>query len=283
MNRTGRRIRGLRARYGLTRKEFSAGTGFDPETVARWERGETFPTAEELKHILATFSMSAEEFVGLEYGATEGKKEFFLRAGTDAAWRDKTAIARIKKFPGNGKYAFLAPLLALCGISAAAWCSYFLLTNKFSSADRAIYVAFNPLVLFLWLAAAGTFFFLWRSRRKKDGKSALTATETDVPLVSLDFYRVGCFVCVKVWSKMPDVFEPLEAYVALYSSPRYEKNVAKMNREAEAYGFDPDEEDALTARGKIVPRKKYWRARVICRRNGTNETIETIETKTTRF
>ena len=61
-----KRLKELRKRKGYTQKELATLIGYDQSMVARWEKGESEPTASEIKNIAVLFDVSSDYLLGIE-------------------------------------------------------------------------------------------------------------------------------------------------------------------------------------------------------------------------
>ncbi len=61
-----KRLNELRKRKGYTQKELATLIGYDQSMVARWEKGESEPTASAIKNIAVLFDVSSDYLLGIE-------------------------------------------------------------------------------------------------------------------------------------------------------------------------------------------------------------------------
>ncbi len=61
-----KRLKELRKQKGYTQKELATLIGYDQSMVARWEKGESEPTASAIKNIAVLFDVSSDYLLGIE-------------------------------------------------------------------------------------------------------------------------------------------------------------------------------------------------------------------------
>ena len=61
-----KRLKELRKLKGYTQKELATLIGYDQSMVARWEKGESEPTASAIKNIAVLFDVSSDYLLGIE-------------------------------------------------------------------------------------------------------------------------------------------------------------------------------------------------------------------------
>ncbi len=61
-----KRLKELRKQKGYTQKELATLIGYDQSMVARWEKGESEPTASAIKNISVLFDVSSDYLLGIE-------------------------------------------------------------------------------------------------------------------------------------------------------------------------------------------------------------------------
>ncbi len=67
MKLTGQRIAALRARRGISVRELQAMLGFaTPQSIYKWQRGETLPSIENLAALACILGVSMEEILAVD-------------------------------------------------------------------------------------------------------------------------------------------------------------------------------------------------------------------------
>ena len=67
MKQTGRKIASLRTQRGISVRELQAMLGFaTPQSIYKWQRGETLPAIENLVALACIFSVSIDEILAAE-------------------------------------------------------------------------------------------------------------------------------------------------------------------------------------------------------------------------
>ena len=61
-----KRLKELRLEKGYTQKQLATLIGYDQSMVARWEKGESEPTASAIKQLALVFNVTADYLLGLE-------------------------------------------------------------------------------------------------------------------------------------------------------------------------------------------------------------------------
>jgi transcriptional regulator with XRE-family HTH domain len=106
-------LRALRRSKNKTQEELSAALNVTPQTISKWERGESYPDFPLLPPLAAYFDVSLDELVGMaEYRSEERRKEL-LNKGRGLVIRqekfmDAIPIFRdaITMFPGDAEIMF---------------------------------------------------------------------------------------------------------------------------------------------------------------------------------
>ncbi len=61
-----KRLKELRLEKGYTQKQLATLIGYDQSMVARWEKGESEPTASAIKNIAVLFDVTSDYLLGIE-------------------------------------------------------------------------------------------------------------------------------------------------------------------------------------------------------------------------
>ena len=115
-------LRKYRLALGMTQEEEAAALHVAPQTISKWERGETDPDIQMLPALAHLFSVTADELLGMEqlhsmerYGAVYTQARVFLTKGD---WKGAISVYEeaLKTWPGDdGLLTDLAMALALEG------------------------------------------------------------------------------------------------------------------------------------------------------------------------
>lgn len=113
-------IRSFRKKLGLTQEEVAEAVFVAPQSVSKWERGETTPDIELLPALAQLFGTSIDALMGMErIHADEARREVFSRAHESFASGEYEKAAEIhreglSRFPNDdGMLSELAMALAL--------------------------------------------------------------------------------------------------------------------------------------------------------------------------
>ena len=87
---TGKRIRALREKKGITQKELADLLGVTDAAVSKWEHGKNFPDITVLERLSEVLGCKVSELLGLEAGS----EEEIVRSFTDLAAEERRRLRR---------------------------------------------------------------------------------------------------------------------------------------------------------------------------------------------
>ena len=87
---TGKRIRALREKKGITQKELADLLGVTDAAVSKWEHGKNFPDITLLERLSEVLECKVSELLGLETGS----EEEIVRSFTDLAAEERRRLRR---------------------------------------------------------------------------------------------------------------------------------------------------------------------------------------------
>jgi transcriptional regulator with XRE-family HTH domain len=100
-------LRALRRGKNKTQEELSAALSVAPQTISKWERGESYPDFPLLPPLAAYFDVSLDELVGMAEYRSEEKRKELLNKGRGLVWKQKYMEAMpilrdaLVMFPGD--------------------------------------------------------------------------------------------------------------------------------------------------------------------------------------